>query len=400
MLKKLTVRDLPLSGKRVLTRVDFNVPLDREGRVSDSTRIEASMPTIRYMIEKGGRIILMSHLGRPKGKPVASMSLAPVAQKLGSFLRKDVAFAQDCIGESARNVAFSLKDGDVALLENLRFHPEEEANDEGFSRELASLGELYVNDAFGSAHRAHASTVGVTKHLKLCAAGFLMQKEVDYLGRVLENPKRPFVAIFGGAKVSDKIGVVRNLLGRIDTILVGGGMMFTFLAAKGLKVGQSILELESIPVAKEIMEKAKETGVALVLPVDCVVSSSAKEAAETKIVPVENMPDGLAGVDIGPRTIEQFREALADARTVLWNGPMGVFEIEAYSAGTDAVARMLAEATSSGAITVVGGGDSAAAIVKAGLENRVSHVSTGGGASLEFLEGLELPGVAALTNKP
>jgi phosphoglycerate kinase len=400
MLRKLTVRDLPLPGKRVLTRVDFNVPLDREGRVSDSTRIEASMPTIRYMIEKGARIILMSHLGRPKGKPVAGMSLAPVAQKLQSFLRKDVAFAKDCIGEPAKKVAFSLKDGDVALLENLRFHPEEEANEEKFSGELASLGELYVNDAFGSAHRAHASTVGVTKHISLCAAGFLMQKEVEYLGKILEEPRRPFVAIFGGAKVSDKIGVVRNLLGKVDKILVGGGMMFTFLAAKGLKVGQSILEAQSIPVAKEIMEKAKEMGVALILPVDCVVSSSVKEAAETQTVPVEQIPEGLAGVDIGPRTIEQFREALTGAKTVLWNGPMGVFEIEAYSAGTDEVARMLAEATSSGATTVVGGGDSAAAIAKAGLEHRVSHVSTGGGASLEFLEGLELPGVAALTDKP
>jgi len=399
MLKKLTVRDLPISRKRILTRVDFNVPLDKEGRVADSTRIEASMPTICYMIEKGGRIILMSHLGRPKGKPVGGMSLAPVAQKLKSFLRKDVAFADDCVGELAKKVALSLKDGDVALLENLRFHPEEEANDEEFARELAALGELYVNDAFGSAHRAHASTVGVTNYISLCAAGFLMQKEVDYLGRVLEAPKRPFVAIFGGAKVSDKIGVVLNLLDKVDTILVGGGMMFTFLAAKGLKVGQSILEPESIPVAKGIMEKAEEMGVALVLPVDCVVSPSVKEAAETRTVPVEEIPEGLAGVDIGPRTVQKFREALTGAKTVLWNGPLGVFEIEAYSVGTNEVARMLAEATSSGAITVVGGGDSAAAIVKAGLENRVSHVSTGGGASLEFLEGHELPGIAALTDK-
>jgi phosphoglycerate kinase len=399
VLRKLTVRDLPLSGKRVLTRVDFNVPLDKEGNVSDSTRIEASLPTIRYMIEKGGRIILMSHLGRPKGKPVAAMSLAPIAKKLGSFLRKDVAFAEDCIGEPAKKAAFSMKDGDVGLLENLRFHPEEEANDEKFSRELASLGELYVDDAFGSAHRAHASTVGVTKHIGLCAAGFLMQKEVEYLGRILEEPKRPFVAIFGGAKVSDKIGVVRNLLGKVDKILIGGGMMFTFLAARGLKVGQSILEPESIPVAKEIMEKAGGMGVALILPVDCVVSSSAKETAETKTVPVEQIPEGLAGVDIGPRTIEEFREALADARTVFWNGPMGVFEVEGYGRGTDEVARMIAKATSSGATTVVGGGDSAAAIAKAGLEHRVSHVSTGGGASLEFLEGLELPGIAALTDK-
>jgi len=399
MLKKLTVRDLPVPGKRVLTRVDFNVPLNAEGQITDSTRIEASLPTIRYMIEKGGRIILMSHLGRPKGKPVASMSLAPVAQKLKHFLHKEVAFAEDCVGESAYRVACSLKDGEVALLENLRFHPEEEANDEKFSQELASLGELYVNDAFGSAHRAHASTVGVTKYISLCAAGFLMQKEVDYLGRVLEEPKRPFVAIFGGAKVSDKIGVMRNLLRKVDKILVGGGMMFTFLAAKGLKVGNSMLEPESMAVAKEIMNKTEETGVALILPVDCVVSPSAKEAGETKVVLVEEIPDGLIGVDIGPRTIELFRGALAEAKTILWNGPMGVFEIEAYSMGTYEVARMLAKATSSGAITVVGGGDSAAAITNAGLEDRVSHVSTGGGASLEFLEGLELPGIAALTDK-
>ncbi|MCX5800573.1 MAG: phosphoglycerate kinase [Candidatus Eisenbacteria bacterium] len=398
-MRKLSVRDLPLSGKRVLTRVDFNVPLDKEGNISDSTRIEASMPTIRYMVEKGGRIVLMSHLGRPKGKVVAGMSLAPVADKLRSFLRKDVLFATDCIGDPAMKAALSLKDGDVALLENLRFHREEEANDEKFSRELASLGEVYVNDAFGSAHRAHASTVGVTRYISLCAAGFLMQKEVEYLGKLLEEPKRPFVAVFGGAKVSDKIGVVRNLVDKVDKILIGGGMMFTFLAAKGLKIGQSILEEESIPVAKEIMERARNKSVELILPVDCVVSPSVKDAAETRIVPVEEIPEGLAGVDIGPRTIEQFRGALAGAKTVLWNGPMGVFEIEAYSAGTEAVARMLAEATSSGATTIVGGGDSAAAIVKAGLENRVSHVSTGGGASLEFLEGLELPGVAALTDK-
>jgi len=400
MLKKLTVRDLPLSGKRVLTRVDFNVPLDKEGNVSDSTRIEASLPTIRYMIEKGARIILMSHLGRPKGKPVAGMSLAPVARKLQSFLHQDVVFATDCVGEAAKNVAFSLKDGDVALLENLRFHVEEEANDDKFSQELASLGEVYVNDAFGSAHRAHASTVGVTRYIRLCAAGFLMQKEVDYLGRVLEAPRRPFVAIFGGAKVSDKIGVVRNLLGKVDTILIGGGMMFTFLAAKGLGVGRSILEPESVPLAKEILEKASQMGVSLILPLDCVVSSSVKEAAHTITVPVEQIPDDLAGVDIGPLTVERFKEALSEAKTVLWNGPMGVFEIDAYSAGTNAVANMVADATSSGATTVVGGGDSAAAITKAGLENRVSHVSTGGGASLEFLEGLTLPGVAALTDRP
>ena len=398
-MRKLSVRDLSVAGKRVLTRVDFNVPLDKEGHVADATRIEASLPTIRYMIEKGGRVILMSHLGRPKGKRVEGMSLRPVAEKLKAFLRKDVVFADDCIGEPARRAAMSLKDGEVALLENLRFHPEEEANDPEFSRELASLGELYVNDAFGSAHRAHSSTVGVTKYLALSAAGFLMQKEVEYLGRVLDEPKRPFVAVFGGAKVSDKIPVLKNIMQRVDRVLVGGGMMFTFLAAQGLKVGNSILEPESIPLAREIIEQAIAQGVQLLLPVDCVVSASATEAGSISTVPVEAIPDGAVGVDIGPRTVALFKQALSGAGTVLWNGPMGVFEIDAYAAGTLEVARSLAEATALGAVTVVGGGDSAAAIAKAGLEHAVSHVSTGGGASLEFLEGLELPGVAALTDK-
>ncbi len=399
MLDKLTVRNLPLTGAKVLTRVDFNVPLDKEGKVADATRIEASLPTIRYMMEKGTRIILVSHLGRPKGKRVEGMSLAPAAEKLTSFLHKEVAFASDCVGEPAEQVVDSLGDGDVALLENLRFHPGEEANDDEFSRQLASMAELYVNDAFGSAHRAHASTVGVTKHIELCAAGFLMQKEVEYLGKILAEPERPFVAILGGAKVSGKIGVVRNLLGKIDGLLIGGGMMYTFLAAKGLDVGRSILEVESIPVAKEIMEEAEKKGVELLLSPDCLVSSSATEAAETKHVPVEEIPSELAGVDIGPGGIGLFREALVDARTVLWNGPMGVFEIEAYSRGTMEVARMLADATAAGAVTVIGGGDSAAAVAKEGLEHAVSHVSTGGGASLEFLEGKELPGVAALSDR-
>ncbi|KPJ60613.1 MAG: phosphoglycerate kinase [Latescibacteria bacterium DG_63] len=398
-MKKLGVRDLPLTGAKVLTRVDFNVPLDKERRVADATRMEASLPTIRYMIEKGTRVILMSHLGRPKGKRVDSMSLVPVAEKLTSFLHKDVAFAEDCVGEPAKKAVDSLRDGDVALLENLRFHPGEEANDDEFSRQLASLGELYVNDAFGSAHRAHASTVGVTKHIKLCAAGFLMQKEVEYLGKVLEEPGRPFVAILGGAKVSDKIGIARNLLGKLDKLIIGGGMMYTFFAAKGLDVGRSILEPKSVPIARDIMEEARKKGVELLLPVDCLVSRSASEAAETREVLAEEIPDELAGVDIGPRAIEEFREALEGAKTVLWNGPMGVFEIDAYSRGTVEIAHILADATAAGAVTVIGGGDSAAAINKEGLEHRVSHVSTGGGASLEFLEGRELPGIAALSNK-
>jgi phosphoglycerate kinase len=399
MLRKLTVRDIPMTGKRVLTRVDFNVPLDKEGNVTDATRIEASLPTIRYMIEKGARVILMSHLGRPKGKRVDSMSLRPIRDRLATYLKKDVLFMDDCIGDAATKAVRSLQDGDVALLENLRFHPEEEANDSEFARKLASLGELYVNDAFGSAHRAHASTEGVTRYLPMSAAGFLMQKEVDYLGRVLEDPKRPFVAVFGGAKVCDKIKVVKNIFTKVDRILIGGGMMYTFLAAKGLKVGNSILENESIPVAKDIMDEAAKKGVELLLPVDCLVSVSAKEPAETRTVDVEAIPDGFAGVDIGPRTIALFREALAQAKTVLWNGPMGVFEIDAYACGTLEVARALADATTQGATTVVGGGDSAAAVSVAGVEHKISHVSTGGGASLEFLEGLELPGVAALSEK-
>ncbi len=398
-MKKLTVRDLPLAGKRVLTRVDFNVPLDKECNVTDATRIEASLPTIRYMIEKGGRVILMSHLGRPKGKRVDSMSLLPVAARLRTYLRKDVAFADDCIGEPARRAAMSLRNGEVALLENLRFHPQEEANDDEFSRELASLGELYVNDAFGSAHRAHSSTVGVTKYIAMSAAGFLMQKEVEYLGRILDNPKRPFVAVFGGAKVADKIPVLKNIMKRVDKVLIGGGMMFTFLSAKGLGVGSSILESESVPLAREIMDEAAARGLELLLPVDCVVSDSATQAGKTTTVPVEAIPEGMVGVDVGPRTVALFKQALAGAGTILWNGPMGVFEVDAYAAGTKEMARSLAEATAQGAVTVVGGGDSAAAIAKTGLEHAVSHVSTGGGASLEFLEGLELPGVAALTDK-
>jgi phosphoglycerate kinase len=399
MLEKLTVRNLPLAGARVLTRVDFNVPLDREGKVADATRIEASLPTIRYMMEKGARVILVSHLGRPKGKRVEGKSLAPAAEKLSSFLHKTVVFAEDCIGEPAKRAVDSLGDGDVALLENLRFHPGEEANDDEFSQQLASPAELYVNDAFGSAHRAHASTAGVTKHIELCAAGFLMQKEVEYLGKILTDPGRPFVAILGGAKVSDKIGVARNLLGKVDKILIGGGMMYTFLAAKGLDVGRSILEPESVPVAREIMEEAEKKGVELLLPSDCLVSSSASEATETRQVSVEEIPSESVGVDIGSGTAGQFRQALSGVQTALWNGPMGVFEIDAYSRGTVQVARMLADATAAGAVTVIGGGDSAAAVAKEGLEHAVSHVSTGGGASLEFLEGRELPGVAALSDR-
>jgi len=382
-MAKLTVRDLELGGKRVLMRVDFNVPLEG-GKVRDDTRIRAALPTINYVLEKGGRLILMSHLGRPKGKVVPELSLKPVAGRLSELLERPVKMAPDCVGPEVERMVGELREGEVLLLENLRFHPEEEKNDPEFSKKLAALGDLYVNDAFGTAHRAHASTEGVTHYFSQCAAGFLMEKELKFLGMVLESPERPFVAILGGAKVSDKIGVIRNLLDKVDSLLLGGGMAYTFFKAKGWEVGRSLLEEDKVNLASELMEEAEGKGVKLLLPVDNVVTDfldfEGRKYGRTQVVPSDGIPSGWEGVDIGPETARKFREEVLGARTIFWNGPMGVFEIDEFAKGTEEVAKALAEATRKGTITVVGGGDSAAAVRKAGLEDEVSHVSTGGGA--------------------
>jgi len=397
---KLAVSDLEVKGKRVLVRVDFNVPLDKKsGAIRDDTRIRASLPTIQHLVSKGARVVLMSHLGRPDGKVVPAMSLAPCAQRLSELLKKPVAMAKDCIGPEVEAQAEVLQDGDILLLENLRYHPEEEANEAGFAKQLSSLGELYVNDAFGTAHRAHASTEGVTRFLSPCAAGLLMLKEMEYLGKALESPERPFVAILGGAKISGKIDVIENLLDKVDTLLIGGGMMYTFYKAKGFEVGKSLLEAEKVELARSVMEEAKEKGRRFVLPVDVLVSDSLEPTAQTKVVAATAIPEDWYGVDIGPESIKAFSVEIQKAKTVVWNGPLGIFETEAFAQGTLAIAQALAEATQKDVTTIVGGGDSAAAVAQAGLEDQVSHVSTGGGASLEFLEGKTLPGVAALTNK-
>jgi phosphoglycerate kinase len=398
--EKLSVEDLEVRGKRVLVRVDFNVPLEQEdGRrtITDDRRIVESLPTIRWLMRAGARTILMSHLGRPKGQPDPRYSLAPVAERLVELLGQEVPLASDCVGEEARKLVSKMKDGEVVLLENLRFHTEEEKNDPRFAAELASLGEVYVNDAFGTAHRAHASTEGVTRHLRPRAAGFLLKKELEYLGRALSSPRRPFVAVIGGAKISGKIDVLRSLLGKVDTLLIGGGMAYTFYKAMGQEIGQSILEADRVEVAREILATARaRPGFELVLPLDCVVADRFANDAERRVVRTGSIPADRMGMDIGPETTSHFTKVILHAKTVIWNGPMGVFEFPSFSAGTVAVATALAEATEKGAVTIVGGGDSAAAVAQAGLEKKVSHVSTGGGASLEFLEGKVLPGVAAL----
>ena len=396
--RKKTVRDLDPAGRRVLVRVDFNVPLEGD-KITDDTRMVAALPTLRYLLEKRGRLILMSHLGRPDGKPNPKYSLRPVALRLERLLRQPVAFAADCIGPEAESMAASLADGGVLVLENLRFHPEEERNDAGFAARLAALGDCYVNDAFGTAHRAHASTEAVAKLLKPAVAGFLMQRELDYLGRALARPERPFVAILGGAKISGKIDVIQALLGKVDRLLIGGAMMFTFLRAQGRATGRSLVEEDRIDMAREVLAAAAARGVQLVLPVDCVASTAADGTAPSWTVAVESLGEHEMGVDIGARTLHEFSQALQDARTVLWNGPMGIFEVPAFSAGTRGVAEALAQAGARGAVTVVGGGDSVAALQQAGLTERITHVSTGGGASLEFLEGRVLPGVAALDDR-
>ncbi len=387
-----TVEELDAKGKRVFVRVDFNVPLNENKVITDDTRIRAALPTIRFLMERGAKVILASHLGRPKGQVNEKYSLAPVAAKLGEILGKPVLFAGDCIGEEAKKVVESMKDGDIALLENLRFHPEEEKNEPGFVKELASLADLYVNDAFGTAHRAHASTAGVAGLLP-SAAGFLMKKEVEYLGKALSNPVEPFVAIIGGAKVSDKIGVIENLLDKIDTLVIGGGMANTFLKSEGLDMGKSLVEEEKVGLARDTLQKAAAKGVKVLLPTDLVVAETVSPDAPHKVVAKNQVPAGWAAVDIGPESAKTYADAVRNANTIVWNGPMGVFEMEPYARGTEAVAKAVAE---SGGISIIGGGDSVAAVKKMGVAEKVSHISTGGGASLEFLEGKELPGVKAL----
>ncbi len=392
-MNKKTVRDIELKGKRVLVRVDFNVPLDKKtGAITDDTRIRAALPTIQYLIDQGAKVILCSHLGRPDGQVKENLRLTPVAARLSELLGRPVARTDDCVGPAVEQAVAALQPGDVLLLENLRFHAEEEANDPAFAQALARLADVFVNDAFGTAHRAHASTEGVTHYLP-AVAGFLMEKEIDYLSRAIENPEHPYVAIIGGAKISGKIEVLENLLGKVDALLIGGGMANTFLKARGHETGQSLVEDDRLDLARELMARA---GGKLHLPVDVVVTPAGETGAEHKVVGVDQVPADWKIVDIGPQTVKAFGRVIQAARTVVWNGPLGVFEVPAFAEGTTSVARLLAD---SGAISIIGGGDSAAAVAQAGLEDRMSHISTGGGASLEFLEGKTLPGVAALLDR-
>ena len=397
-MNKLSIRNLDLRGKRVFLRVDFNVPLEN-GQVTDDTRIRETLPTIRYAIEHGARVVLASHLGRPKGKPNPQYSLAPVAAKLSELLNKPVDFASDCVGPEAEAKSRALADGGVLLLENVRFHVEEEADDDAFAAQLAALSDgIFVCDAFGSAHRAHASVVGITRHVRQAAAGLLMERELNYLGKALTHPDRPFVAILGGAKVSDKIEVVQNLMNVADTMLIGGAMAYTFLKSQGIAIGKSLVEDDKLDLARKLLEQAQSRRFRLLLPVDHVVAAS-PTAPETRTVDIRDTPPDMMGLDIGPRTVKLFAEALRGARTIVWNGPMGMFEKPAFAAGTLGVAKAVAQATSAGATSIVGGGDSVAALHQSGVADRISHISTGGGASLEFLAGRTLPGVAALTDK-
>ncbi len=401
-MAKKSVTDLSaadLSGKRVLMRADFNLPLDDQCSITDDTRIRAALPTIQALTSKGARVILCSHFGRPKGKFVDSMRLTPVAQRLSELLGQDVIKCDDCVGESVKSALADLGDGQVALLENVRFYDGETSNDPDFAKELASVADLYVNDAFGTAHRAHASTAGVTEYLSPAVSGLLIEKELKYLQSAVDSPQRPFAAIVGGSKVSSKIGVIETLLEKVDKLFIGGGMIFTFYKARGLSVGKSLVEEDKLELAKALEVKAKEKGVELLLPTDVVVADNFAPDANAQTVSVESIPDGWMGLDIGPDSIKVFQEALADCKGVIWNGPMGVFEFDKFAKGTEAVANTLAEITGSGCMSIIGGGDSVAAVEKVGVAEQMSHISTGGGASLELLEGKTLPGIAALDDK-
>ena len=397
MLNKKSVEDLAVKGKKVLVRCDFNVPL-QDGVITDENRIVAALPTIQKLIKDGAKVILCSHMGKPKGEPKPELSLAPVAKRLSEKLGKEVVFAKDdtVVGENAKKAVSEMKDGDVVLLENTRYRKEETKNEDNFSQELASLAEVFVNDAFGSSHRAHCSTVGVTKYVKESAVGYLMDKEINFLGNAVNNPERPFVAILGGSKVSDKINVINNLLEKVDTLIIGGGMAYTFAVAQGGKVGESLLEADKVEYAKEMMKKAEEKGVKFLIPVDTVITKEFKNDTEFKTVPTKEIPDGWQGLDIGEKSRELFADAIKNAKTVVWNGPMGVFEFANFAKGTEAVAEALANID---ATTIIGGGDSAAAVNQLGYGSKMTHISTGGGASLEFLEGKELPGVVAVDDK-
>jgi len=398
-MRKLTIKNADLRGKRVLMRVDFNVPLDENLHISDDKRILAALPTIKYAVEEGAKVVLMSHLGRPKGTVLPGMSLKPVAERLSSLLNHPVGFAADCIGAEVEQQVNSLRNGAVLLLENLRFHAAEKKNDPEFAEKLAGLGDIYVNDAFGTAHRAHGSTEGVTKYFDTCYSGFLMEKELEFLGGAVSDPARPYIAILGGAKIADKIPVIENLIEKVDKILIGGGMMFTFIKAMDNEIGNSMLDSESLELVRRLLKDHSDK---IVLPVDCIISDEfdfgKRKIGKLNTVSVDDIPQGWIGLDIGPESIKLFKSVCAEAKTVIWNGPMGVFELESLSKGTMDIAKMLADLTEEGVITIIGGGDSASAVKKAGLVSRLSHVSTGGGASLELLQGKKLPGVDALTD--
>jgi phosphoglycerate kinase len=395
-MKKLNIRDCDVRGKRVLARFDFNVPLDSEKNITDDTRIQAALPTIKNIVERGGRLILMSHLGRPRGQRNPEMSLTPVAYRLGELISNPLRFVGDCTGPEVARKVDEVRDGELLLLENLRYYAEEQENDAGFARDLASLGDLYVNDAFGTAHRAHASTAGVADYFDVRAAGFLMEKELNALGGALHNPARPVVAVLGGAKIKGKINLIKSLLDRVDMVLVGGGMMYTFFKSSGLEIGKSIFDDSFLPMCKELMDRNREGASRLLLPVDTIVAREIDDASPTREVSIADIPEDSIGVDIGPKTVALFKKQIAGAKTVFWNGPMGIFEKPNFAEGTKAIARSVADGKDRGAVTIVGGGDSVAAINLMGIADSFSHISTGGGASLEFMEGRPLPGVEAL----
>lgn len=395
-MTKMSIDDIQVKGKRVLVRVDFNVPVDDNGQITDDRRIKAAVPTIKTLTDRGAKVVLVSHFGRPKGGPDNKYRMDGMAKRLSEIMGKPVVKVNDCIGDEPQKAIETLQEGGIVLLENVRFYKEEEANDEVFAKKLASLADIYVNDAFGTAHRAHASTAGVAQFLKPAVSGYLMQKEIDIMGKALSNPERPFVAILGGAKVADKLGVIQNLLEKVDTLIIGGGMAYTFLKAQGLEIGKSLLDAEKIGFANEMLAKAKAKGIKLLLPIDNVVADDFKKPTAFKTVPSNKIPADMEGVDIGPETVKLFSQEIEKAKTVIWNGPMGVFELSQFAVGTKAIAEAL---TRSKGTTIVGGGDSAAAVEQMGFADKITHVSTGGGASLEFMEGIELPGVAALTEK-